>query len=89
MAEKEEGLLRVIVGKKAEAFPPVASRFSAFKRAGSAGMSLDFLFFFNICKAVCLVFLSFQNLFSVSVLGRSFAILTTKLYACLLILSCL
>ncbi|KAH8492575.1 hypothetical protein H0E87_021960, partial [Populus deltoides] len=34
--KKEESLLRVFVGERAEAFPPVASRFSAFKRAGSA-----------------------------------------------------
>ena len=34
---------KVFFGKKAKAFPPVASRFSAFKCVGSAGMSLDFL----------------------------------------------
>ena len=43
---------------------------------------LIFFFFFNICKAVCLVLFSFQNLFSVSVLGCSFSILATKLHAC-------
>lgn len=51
--------------KKEEACPPVVSHFSAFKRAGPAGMSLDF-FFFKICKAL-VGLLSFQNLFSASV----------------------
>ena len=81
-------MLRVIVGERAEAFPPVASRFSAFKRAGSAGMSLDFLFCFNISEAVCLVFFS-KICVAVVVLGRSFSILATKLYACPLNLPCL
>jgi hypothetical protein len=80
---------KAFLGRKAESFPPVASHFSAFESAGSAGMSLDFIFFFNVCKAVCLVFFSFQNLFSASVLGRSFSILATKLYAYPLFLPCL
>jgi hypothetical protein len=43
--KREEGLLWLSeVIKKAEACPPVVSHFSAFKRAGPAGMSLDFLF---------------------------------------------
>jgi hypothetical protein len=52
-------LLRVFVGERAEAFPPVASRFSAFKRAGSAGMSLDFLFALTSVKLF--VWFSFQK----------------------------